>query len=137
MYMCIAIMHLSILIYSYIKVCKFLCPCMYSSAKHPIFIEESASETHSAEATQMNQTTAMVDVTTSPRFRGSRNTSKSSNEQPIQVCSDPSTPMESPHLKPKTVIVHKPLSKASSRSNQSEKVKMTTTGKIMYCIYPY
>ena len=115
----------------YIKVCKFLCSCMYSSAKHPIVNEESAPGKHSAEATQVNQTTAVV-VTTTPSFRGSRNTSKSSNERPIQVSSDPSTPMESPRLKPKTVIVHKPLSKASNRSNRSEKIKMATTGKITY-----
>lgn len=110
---------------------------MYRSTKHPIVVEESASETHSAEATQVNQTTALVDVTTTPSFRGSRNTSKSSNERPIQVSSDPSTPMESPRLKPKTVIVHKPLSKASNRSNRSEKIKMATTGKITYVLITY
>ena len=105
---------------------------MYSSTKHPIVREESASGTHSGEATQVNQTTAMTDVTTTTSFRGSRNTSKSSNKQPIQVSSDPSTPLESPHLKHKTLIVHKPLSKASNRGDRSEKIKVATTGIIIY-----
>ena len=110
-----------------------------SSAKHPIVNEESASETHSGEAPQVNQTAASVDETTTPSFRGSKNTSKSSTKNLIQVSNDSSTPLESPRGKRKHVIAYKPLSKASNRSDRSEKVKMATTGKIihsyMYCTY--
>ena len=112
--------------------------CIYSSsAKHPIVNEESASGTHSGGATQVNQTAALVDVTTTPSFRGSKNTSKSSTKKPIKVSSDPSTPLESPRGIRKHIIAYKPLSKASNRSDRSEKMKMATAGKITYVLTTY
>ena len=93
--------------------------------------EESASQTHSGEATQVNQAAAS-DVTT-PSVRVSRNTSKSSTHKPIQVSSDPSTPLESPLIKRKNLIAPKPISKASSRSDRSEKMKLVPAGKITAC----
>ena len=91
--------------------------------------EESASQTPSGEAIQVNQATAL-DVTT-PGVRLSRNSSKSSAHKPIQVSNDSSTPLESPHIKRKNLITHKPISKASARSpDRSEKMKLVPTGKL-------
>ena len=86
--------------------------------------EESASQTHSGKAAQVNQAIAS-DVTT-PSVR----VSKSSTHRPIQVSSDPSTPLESPRNKRKNVMIPKPISRASSRSDRSEKMKLVPAGKL-------
>lgn len=99
------------------------------SSQHPIVREESAPQTHSGEATQVNQTTAS-DVTTSS-FMASKSTSKPSTKKPVQASSDPSTPLESPRMRRRNVINYKPLSKAStSHSDRSEKMKLGPTAVI-------
>ena len=70
---------------------------------------------------------------TTASVRVSRNTSKSSTHKPVQVSSDPSTPLESPRIKRKNLLIHKPISKASSRSDRSEKMKLVPPGKITAC----
>ena len=109
-----------------------------SSANHPISVsEEGASETHSGGALQVNKTAASVGVTTTPSFRGSKNTSKSSSKNPIQVSGDSCTSLKSSRGKRKHVIAHKSLSKASNHSDRSEKMKLATTGKIIHSYVLY
>ena len=113
--------------------CKSMFAYIRSSAKHPIVKEESAHQKHSGEAGQVKQITASVRVT-SPKLRISRNASKSrsSPHKPVTVSSDSSTPLESPviPIRNKNLVIHKPLSKASSRSDRSEKFKLAPAGKL-------
>ena len=107
---------------------------VYSSAKHLMVVKESVPQRHSGESIQVKQPTAPVDVP-AQSSRMSRNFSKSSTHKPIPVSSDHSTPIESPpqKIKNKNLFIPKTLSKASSHSDHSEKMKLAAAGSA--CVF--